>query len=352
MFSLYEKKTQDEKGREFFFDNAKFITILCVVLAHIISPIKLEIPFVNALWILINAFHMPLLIMISGYFAKSYFLKDGTVKRQRLFTYVVYFMAAQLTVSLFEYYILGIREMSIGVFGARSSLWYLACLCFWYAILPYVVNVKPWILLSFAVICGLLIGYDSLMSIGFMSMGRVVNHFPFFLIGFYFKKEWLFKFRNLYTQLGAAGILIFCYFWTWNNLEKIAPRVIISSYEYADSELVYFADRFQWMNRFLYYIVACILCACVLLLIPRYKYFFTKFGSRTLQVYILHRFVYLAELNYLWYEPFMSTKGFWQLTVISIVMTFVFSLKIFEYPFQALAKIKLSWFEKKQPSDE
>lgn len=347
MFTIFEKKTEDEKGRDFYFDNAKFIIILLVVIAHIISPIKTHMPFVKAVWTLINAFHMPCLIMISGYFAKSYFLKDGGVKKQRLFTYVIYYLAAQIAVSLFEYFVLDNTSMAISVFGARSSLWYLVCLCVWYAILPYIVDVKPQILLPVSVLCGLLVGYDTLMGSGFMSMGRVVNHFPFFLIGFYFKKEWLFKFRNIYTQIGAAGILAVSFLWIWKNLDKIAPRIIISSYDYAHSNLIYFTEHFQWMNRFLYYIVACVLCACVMLLIPRYHYFFTHLGSRTLQVYILHRFIYLAELTFLWYEPFTSRKGFCELVLIATVMTFVLSLKIFEYPFKALAMIKLSWFEKK-----
>ena len=89
MFTIFEKKTEDEKGRDFYFDNAKFIIILLVVIAHIISPIKTHMPFVKAVWTLINAFHMPCLIMISGYFAKSYFLQDVGVKKQRLFTYFI-----------------------------------------------------------------------------------------------------------------------------------------------------------------------------------------------------------------------------------------------------------------------
>ena len=350
----FSKDYADEKGREYYFDNAKFILIVLVVLAHFTSPIKTDYRKVKALWTVINTLHMPCLIMISGYFAKGY-IKNGVVKTQRLVTYVVYYLAAQLAVSLFEYYVLGYADtMARSVVAARSSLWYLVCLCWWFAILPYVYKIKPSILLPAAVVIALLFGYDTEAG-NLLSVERAVNHFPFFLIGYYFKKEWLFKFRNIKTQIAAVLILVLTGAAAFYCLDMIPSRTITSNYSYynsafhtMDPQLPFFSENYLWfLNRLFFYIAAIVLCACFMLLVPRGKAFFTKFGSRTLQVYILHRFLYLAELEYEWWLPFNSKTGFFVMAGISIAVTLVLSLKIFEYPFKWLGKISLKKFEKK-----
>lgn len=351
----FSKNYSDERGREYYFDNAKFILITLVVLAHAVSPLKTDNEKVKALWTVINTLHMPCLIMISGYFAKGY-IKDGVIKTQRLVTYFVYYLAAQLAVSLFEYYVLGYAEtMARSVLAPRSSLWYLVCLCWWFTMLPYIYRIKPWILLPAAVLFGLMIGYDTKAG-DLMSITRAINHFPFFLIGYYFKKEWLYKFRNIWTQIAAAVIIILAGIWTYFNLSVIPSRIITSNFNYynagfakCDPQLAIFTnEKLFFVNRLLFYIAAVVLCACFMLLVPRGKAFFTRFGSRTLQVYILHRFLYLAELEYKWWEPFNKTYGFYKMAAIAIAVTFILSLKIFEYPFKWLGKISIKKLENRK----
>lgn len=354
----FSKDYADEKGREYYFDNAKFILILLVVLAHFTSPIKTDFPKVKALWTVINTLHMPCLIMISGYFAKGY-IKNGVVKTQRLFTYIIYYLAAQLAVSLFEYYVLGYAgTMAISVVSARSSLWYLVCLCWWFALLPYIYKIKPSIMLTFAIFAGLMFGYDTEAG-NLLSISRAVNHFPFFLMGYYFKKEWLYKFRNKWTQLAAAVILVLSGVVTFYCLDTIPSRIITGNYNYEranfasmNPQLAIFTQKELWfVNRLLFYIAAVILCVCFMLLVPRGKAFFTKFGSRTLQVYILHRFLYLAELEYGWWEPYNSRVGFFIVAGISVAVTIILSLKPFEYPFKWLGKLGVKKFERKDVPD-
>lgn len=67
------------KKRDYFFDNAKFLLIMLVVLAHGISQLKSYSRIATMLWYIINTFHMPTFIFISGYFAKSYVKDDMLV---------------------------------------------------------------------------------------------------------------------------------------------------------------------------------------------------------------------------------------------------------------------------------
>ena len=346
-FGITSKEYADEKGREYYFDNAKFILIFLVVLAHAISPLKADDKVIKTLWTVINAMHMPCLIMISGYFAQSYIDDKGNVKYQRLFTYIIYYLAAQLTVSLFEYFVLGNIKMNKSFFAPRSSLWYLMCLIWWFTLLPLISRLKPKIALGGAIVFGLIVGYDTATG-DFLSTMRVFSHFPFFLIGYYFRKEWLYKFRNKITQIIAAAVLILISVWTYSNLDIIPSRIITSNYNYANAALKIFTDKpLMFLNRLIYWIVALILCACFMVLVPRGKALYTKWGSRTLQVYILHRFLYLADLQYEWYAPLL---GVWYggsvMALIALALTVVLSLKPFEYPFKMLGNIKLKWFEK------
>jgi len=335
-------KYSDERGREYFFDNAKFLLILLVVLAHFIAPLKENHDTAKAIWILINSFHMPCFIFMSGFFAKSYIKKDGEIKYQRPFTYIMYYLFAQLVMSLFEYFVLGTKGMNKSVFLPRQGLWYLLCMIMWYILLPYVSKMKISVVLGCGFVFGLLVGYDTKVG-RFLSICRAVTHFPFFMLGYYFQKDWLYKFRNKWTQLISAvtiiGILAFAYL----KFDIIAPRILECSYNYKETKLILFNKLpIMWINRFIYYIVALILCASFLLLTPRTKLFFTRFGSRTLQVYILHRFLYFCETEYELHKlPFFDTFGVYKMMLIAVIVTFILSLKIFEYPFNWIAKIKI-----------
>lgn len=331
----------DERGREYYFDNAKFIIIMLVVIAHLTSPLKEDGKIMNAMWIFINAFHMPTLIFISGYFAKGYINKEGKIKYKRLWTYIIYYLGAQVTISLFEIFVLETKDAYISLVSPRSSLWYLMCLICWYLVLPLICNFDHKKVFIVAIVVALLMGYDQDAN-NVMSIMRVFNHFPFFLMGYYFKKEWIYKFRNKKTKICAVVVLAVLAVLIYILQDIIPTRIITSNYAYADSNLrVLYRMRIAWINRIGYYAVASIMGACVLLLIPRGKAIYTKLGSRTLQVYIIHRFLYLAELEYGWADKFMDMNyGGIIVILIAIVVTLILSLKIFEYPFIWLAKIQ------------
>ena len=339
------KEYQDEKGRDYFFDNAKFILIFFVVLAHAVSPLQYTMPKVATLWKVINTLHMPCMIFITGFFAKGY-IKDGVIKRQRFVTYVIYYMAAQIAVSMFEYLVLKDYNMGKSFFFPRSSLWYLMCMVIWFGMMPYYYKIKPKLLLTFSFLCALAVGYDNRAG-DFLSIMRVVNHFPFFLTGYYFKKEWLFKFRNIGTQIAAALISCAMVVWTFFNLDVIPNGIITCNLAYRDANLRSITSTpILFIHRICFYIAAYVLCACFLLLVPRGKAVFTRFGSRTLQVYLLHRFLYLSETEFEWYKPFLgSAAGAVEMAGIALGVTLVLSLKIFEYPFIWLGKIRIDPFE-------
>lgn len=335
------KPFANEKGRLYFYDNAKFILIFLVVLAHYLSPLTSTIPFCKVVWSSINVFHMPAFIFISGFFAKSYIAKDNTVKVQRTFTYIVLYLAAQLAVSLFERLVLK-AQFSASVMNARSSLWFLQCLILWHLFLPFVARFKASVAIPVSFVVALWAGYET-QCLNFMAISRVLVHFPFFLCGYYCSQqqiEKLFRWKvRIPLLIAAAGII------TMFALvpETGAGKIFTCNFPYTSIESISFMPYgLYWTARLAFYAEAFIMGAAFLSIMPRSKVVFTALGAKSLSVYILHRFVYLAELEYNWHAYFATGWGIAAIFGIALAMTVLFSLKPFTIPFDALQKIKVN----------
>lgn len=218
------------KKRDYFFDNAKFLLILLVVLAHGISPLKSFSRTANMLWYVINTFHMTTFIFISGYFAKSY-VKDGGIKIQKPFTYLMLYIFSQIAVTAFEVIILK-EKIDYSFFGARTSLWFLQCLVVWYILLPFFAKLKKGFVVPTVILCGLLVGYDR-MADGTFAMQRVIVHFPFFLLGYYCTKENIEKLLSVKgIRFIAALVMIVFGIIAYKYSKEIPSRIIVCSYNY------------------------------------------------------------------------------------------------------------------------
>jgi len=338
---IYDKNAvSDNKGRLYFFDNAKFILIFLVVLAHSISSIKGN-AFVSVTWAVINYFHMPAMIFISGFFAKRYISKSREIKVQRVVTYTILYFAAQVCFFLFQKFVLG-ENISSSMLTARPATWFLQCLIGWHVMLPVLNYFKPKHVLIVGVLLGLLIGYENDVA-HFLSLSRLFVHLPFFMAGYYIKQEHIDK---LHARKGIqwialaifAAVTAFCAIW---------PKTIISTLigcktPYAKIPFVRdMPQALQWSARLGFYAVAAALVFAFLMLVPRGKAIFTSLGKETLSVYVLHIFLYLTNRHFKWYLLFNSPGGIALLCLIALALTVLFSLKPFTLPFHWLQNIKI-----------
>ncbi len=367
-----DSRYADAQGRLYFYDNAKFILIFLVVLAHAISPFKSSGPgheFFYFLWRIINALHMPCLIFISGFFAKKYIRPDGSINLQRPFTYIVYYLVAQFTVGAFEVYVQG-DHISKSVLAPRSSLWFLVCLIWWYIFLPLIDKIEPGKMMVIAIVAALLFGYDEKIS-NLMAMSRMIAHFPFFLFGYYITGEHMQVLFTKKAKLISIPVIIlsvgFMVFLSLISAESDTVKFVINRFITCDKS--YFAiykntsvNPLLWCwPRLVFYITAAALSFSLLVWVPRKKTFFTKFGARTLAVYILHRYIYLLYRQYDWadfdwfkYEWF-GWKDILVLRILMIAVVFLLTVVLSLYPcywpFEKLGKIKVTKLLKKTKAD-
>jgi len=338
---LYDKTSMsDDRGRLYYFDNAKFILIFLVVLAHSISSLNGSSVFCRTLWSVINYFHMPALIFISGFFAKRYISKSREIKVQRVATYVILYLAAQVCFFLFQKFALG-ENPPISLMSARPALWFLQCLIAWHMMLPVLDYFKPMHVMIVAVIGGLLIGYQN-SAAHFLSLSRVFVHLPFFMAGYYIKQEHLDRLRSKKFRAAGAGVFaaVAAVSWAWPG--SVISQILTSNTPYGKIKaLGSFPVFLEWTVRLWFYVVAAALIVGFLALVPRGRAIFTGLGQETLSVYLLHILLYLPYRKFEWYVLFASPGGIAALCLTALAITIIFSLKPFTLPFHWLQKIKV-----------
>ncbi len=67
--------------RNAYFDNAKFVLIFLVVFGHMISPYRTDSSGMLSIYHFIFIFHMPVFILLAGYFSKKIFHKKALLQK-------------------------------------------------------------------------------------------------------------------------------------------------------------------------------------------------------------------------------------------------------------------------------
>jgi fucose 4-O-acetylase-like acetyltransferase len=270
------------KERDAFFDNARFFLILLVVFGHLISPIKDNSDFLTGLYNFIYFFHMPAFILISGYFAKG-FDKPGYLKKVFVKTLIPY--AIFQLIYCFFYYFTGYEnDFSLTLFDPHWTLWFLISLFFWNILLKLMAHL-PYALPA-AVLLGIAVGYVPFFG-SYLSIDRTFVFFPMFLIGYYMHPEHFSILRSQITRTLAVTFLAGMFFATLFIIPDSFKEWLLGSHSYSDMG---YAGVTAAGMRILSYLGMFLMTYSFLALVPRSRFRFTKIGSRTLYIYLLHGF--------------------------------------------------------------
>jgi len=176
------------RARDGRIDSIKGFLIILVIMGHVITAVD-NINIVNhGMMGLIYIFHMPLFILISGYFTKH----PDQQKPVDMWRGVANLL---ITILIFHSlkcvrihftggdFLHAFREFPFGI------LWYLMCLVYWRIILYYTPRAllrKPGLYLCIALVVSLLCGMSRLYN--FLALQRMLNFYVFFVLGFYFRQ--------------------------------------------------------------------------------------------------------------------------------------------------------------------
>lgn len=164
-------------GRDASLDSIKFILIILVGLCHSWEPFRYSNYWVGAFYSVVYAFHMPLFVMLSGYFSKHVtFEKLKHSVPKLLETYLIMCLVA-----------MAILHYKYELKSPSMSEWYLLSLVFWRMGAGIVnrLKLRPTFVLIISFI-GAFAAYVLLNNHSFtLSCMRTMLFLPYFFIGFF-----------------------------------------------------------------------------------------------------------------------------------------------------------------------
>lgn len=304
------------KQRDPFFDNARFLLVFLVVLGHFIAPIRSDYTFLKEANNFIGLFRMPALILITGYFAKS-LNKPGFIEKitkKILVPYLIF----QFFTGFYYYHLYGYTTLNVDFLTPQYTLWFMLSLFIWNMLLFIFTKIKyP---LFFAILTGVLIGYSDNAG-HFLTIQRTFTLFPFFLIGFYLKKEHFDLLKIPKVKIISAVGLVFVWL-AFNNLfdPSEAERWVSGNFSYNAMGYIRFDIG---LLQLIVYALSLIGGLAFLTFVPKKKTFFTSLGTKTAYIYILHAFIIRTFYEY--YFTDLLENSTWQIYMIPL---YVFILMI------------------------
>lgn len=268
---------------------------------------------------------MPCFVFVSGYFSKK-----GLTLKQIIAQYFVFVVIFQIFYYVVNWLLGNHISLKAFLFTPWHHLWYLFSLCIWVYMLNFVnlKYLKYYILAAFFV--ALIAGAFSFISTKF-SLSRTFYFFPFFLMGFYVKQENISEvlFNTKWIKIASAVILlcaIVAIFGFHVNLP--GNRLLFQGILSYKGLKIHILPGMVW--RAIILVFTAVVVFLVLNSIPSGKTFFTKFGAKTLPIYIFHRVFVLLLIHFGFFKIPMEQ---WQLVVsalsVSAVIYYLSSFDVF-----------------------
>lgn len=346
-------------------DNARFIIIVLVVLAHAISTIRTDTALGYGIYTYIYLFHMPAMIALAGLFSKA----DPSPRALRSTIQLI------VTWLIWEAIWAVINALESGrdlperwLVAPAWTLWFLVTLATMRILLPYLAQLRHPLL--FSIIVALLAGFSPEIGTAF-SASRTLSFMPFFVLGWLaMKHKWVlrdwFAAPNTAMKTLAAGVLALVAV----GVAVVAP---LRSHWRIDTWLVWrdgYQDLFRdapvfgwaptewWQTalggsgvRLLFLIIAAVMTLAVMILIPRSNSIITVWGTRTLYVYLLHGpIIYFMRTSGVveWFGQF-DVAGIASLIAIAIALSVVLSLEWVTKIFKPVIEPNIEWVFQRRP---
>ncbi|MEU4794211.1 acyltransferase family protein [Streptomyces sp. NPDC023327] len=291
------RSAKPAKQRDAFFDNAKYLAIVLVAMAHAWEPLTDHSRAAEALYMTVYTFHMPAFILISGYFSRSFDMRPDRLKR--LVTGVaVPYVIFEVAYTLFKRWVDDDPGQPISLLDPWYLTWFLVALFVWRLTVPLWKIVRRPVPLALAIAMLAVISPD----IGDdLDLQRVLQFMPFFVLGLFLKPEHFQLVRRrevrvLSVPVFAAAVLLA--YWA-------APRMT--------SVWFYRRDSAQelgvpwWVGIVMTLALfgcSVVLTACFFAWVPRRKMWFTVLGAGTLYGYLLHGFLAKGSRFWGWFEDY------------------------------------------------
>ncbi|KWX85027.1 fucose 4-O-acetylase [Paenibacillus riograndensis] len=187
---------------ETFFLNLRFMLIVTVFAGNAIEPLIQSLSGMHRLYLWIFSFHMPLFVLVTGYFAGKSL--TGAAGRRMLLQIGLQYLIFQTLYSVLDVSIFHVRNIHHSFFAPYLLLWFLASHACWRLLMLGLGRWSRAAQIIFSVSAGIAVGYLQLDGIWF-SISRTFVYLPFFVIGYHFSFEAFVRIYNKYVKIAAAA---------------------------------------------------------------------------------------------------------------------------------------------------
>lgn len=277
-------RTIEEKGETFFL-NLRFMLIVTVLVGNAIEPLIDRMGSIHALYLWIFTFHMPLFVLVTGYFAKKSI--SGPAGRKILLQIGMQYIIFQSLYSLLDAAVFHVDDVHRSFFAPYLLLWFLFSHFCWRLLFLSLNRLKPARQMIIAVTLGILAGYLPVDGV-WLSISRTFVFFPFFVAGYHFSFE---AFRERFSTwikaaAGVVSIVLLTLLGLWGS--ELPAGWLYGSMTYMQlGHEVWYAG----LLRIAVYGLQFIASAAFLAWVPMSSGRLTDLGRRTLYVFLLHGFI-------------------------------------------------------------
>ncbi len=304
--------------REILFDNAKGLAIISVILGHLLTNVTYNIP-AKVYYLLINSFHIPVFVLISGIFSRTEISYNDIAKfvKRILIPFLIFDIFYEL------FHLVLYKQISPFILSLAPYwlMWYMLALFTWRMLLPVFNSFKYSIIIS--IFITVFLGYFSGLGELF-NISKTFFFFPFFLTGYYLSRDF-FKNKKLNPFLAVIIILFSCLIYIYLN--KIHIGWVLGNFSYSEMGVN------QWyagIFRIAFFIFAFFLSRAVISLIPEKRNILTKIGEKSLYVYLWHGFIVAVFKKFKVVEFLIDNFNVYPvlifLTFLSVIIAYILSL--------------------------
>ena len=274
---------KNDTTRDPYIDNLRFLLIILVVMGHFLSQLT-KIEKLKYLYYIIHIFHMPCFVFLSGYVSKHVHKNSSYNSGKIVALFWMY-----LLFKIGNYICTGMNGQ-LSIFSAKDAPWYLLSLVFWTMAIPFFEKCNKKIVLFTTIVFALLCGYDNAVG-SILVLSRTIVFLPFFILGFYTKKEHLDRLLNLRLRIPALLLFVGAFLLFLFYYPAIRPfvKIVFGGSSYVSTFKKY--ATYGALIRLCWYGLSFVFSIAFMLLVPRVRFSFTVLGERTLPVYILHIFI-------------------------------------------------------------
>ncbi|MDN3356180.1 acyltransferase family protein [Actinomadura sp. DC4] len=303
-------------SRDPYFDNAKFLAVVLVVIGHAWEPLRAQNVggrVLEAAQTFVYAFHLPVFIVMCGYFSRGFTAgRDRTRKLVAaiIVPYVIFSVAYPLWAGL-----LAGNHVGWDPLEPYYLTWFMPALLLWRLSTPLWQQLRYPI--TAALVISMIAGFVTLPSM--LNAAQVLSFLPFFVIGLTLRPHHFAFLRRRAMRAAGAALLV-----AGGGAAYAAALTV-------DPEWVHWRRSFVQLGvgepagvgfRLIALGAAVALTVGFLAVVPGRRTWFTRFGSASMYVYLLHGFVTLFLSYQGWYyrvsgpEVVLVTVGCGALAVV------------------------------------